>query len=347
MYNIKNYDYHLPEELIAQQPPAQRDLSRLLVMQRNNAKIEHRWFNNLVDYLQPGDTLILNETRVLPARLFGRRKNTGAKIEVLLLKELGNNRWEVLVKPGKKARVGEIINFYTPGEQKLMMEAIIKDKTDQGGRILKFIYQGNFLEILNAIGTMPLPPYVKEKLIDQTRYQTVYANIVGSAAAPTAGLHFTPDLLDKLQQKGIKLAKITLHVGLGTFRPVEVDDIRMHRMHAEFYQISSETADLINHTRRSGGRIVAVGTTSVRALETAANNEGIVQASAGDTDIFIYPGYSFKCVDALITNFHLPRSSLLMLVSALVGRNSVLAAYQTAVEKRYRFFSFGDAMLII
>lgn len=347
MYKLTDYDYHLPEELIAQQPAVQRDQSRLLVLHKNEQPMEHRLFNDIIEYLQPGDLLVLNETKVLPARLFGRRKSTGAKIEVLLLKQLANNRWEVLVKPGKKARLGEVISFYTQDGEKTIMEATIIANTDQGGRILEFAYQGNFLEILNLIGTMPLPPYIKEKLTEQSRYQTVYANIAGSAAAPTAGLHFTPSLLEQIQQRGIKLAKVVLHVGLGTFRPVDVDDIRKHQMHEEYYQITPEVAELINNTRRTGGRIVAVGTTSVRTLETATDAQGVVHAGNGYTGIFIYPGYKFKCIDALITNFHLPKSSLLMLVSALVGRERMLEAYRVAIEKRYRFFSFGDAMLII
>jgi S-adenosylmethionine:tRNA ribosyltransferase-isomerase len=317
MYKITDYDYNLPEELIAQQPAEQRDHSRLLVLHKENDGLEHRLFNDIVEYLQPGDVLVVNETKVLPARIFGKRKNTGAKIEVLLLKQLADNRWEVLVKPGKKARLGEVISFYTKDDKKIIMEASIIANTDQGGRILEFAYQGNFLEILNLIGTMPLPPYIKERLTDQARYQTVYANIEGSAAAPTAGLHFTPELLDQVQQKGIKLAKVLLHVGLGTFRPVDVEDIREHQMHQEYYQITSETAKLINQTRQAGGRIIAVGTTSIRTLETATDAQGVVHAGDGYTGIFIYPGYKFKCVDALITNFHLPKSSLLMLVSAL------------------------------
>lgn len=347
MYKLTDYDYYLPEELIAQQPAEQRDQSRLLVLHKNEHQMEHRLFNDIVEYLQPGDLLVINETKVLPARLFGRRKSTGAKIEVLLLKQLANNRWEVLVKPGKKARLGEVINFYTQDGEKAIMEATIIANTDQGGRILEFAYQGNFLEILNLIGTMPLPPYIKEKLTEQSRYQTVYANITGSAAAPTAGLHFTPLLLDQIQQKGVKLAKVVLHVGLGTFRPVDVEDIREHQMHEEYYQITPEVAQLINATRQAGGRIIAVGTTSVRTVETATDAQGVVHGGNGYTGIFIYPGYKFKCVDALITNFHLPKSSLLMLVSALVGRERMLEAYQVAIEKRYRFFSFGDAMLII
>lgn len=347
MYKLTDYDYNLPEELIAQHPVARRDHSRLMVLHKQDGRLEHKLFSDIIDYLLPGDILVINETKVLPARIFGRRKNTGAKIEILLLKQLTDERWEVLVKPGKRARVGESIVFYEQDGQKIIMEASIIANTDHGGRILEFSYRGNFLEILNHIGTMPLPPYIKEKLTDQTRYQTVYANITGSAAAPTAGLHFTTELLDTVQQKGIKLAKVLLHVGLGTFRPVEAEDIRAHKMHQEYYQVSPETAKLINDTRRNGGRIIAVGTTSVRTLETVADTQGIVRAGSGYTDIFIYPGYKFKCVDGLITNFHLPKSSLLMLVSAFVGREQTLQAYQEAVKEKYRFFSFGDAMLII
>lgn len=347
MYRLTDYDYNLPEELIAQQPVERRDHSRLLVLHKDDNLLEHRQFTNLVEYLRPQDVLVINETKVLPARIFGRRKNTGAKIEVLLLKQRQEDCWDVLVRPGKKARVGETICFFTSDSEQLVMEATIISKNNSGGRQLKFYYQGNFLEILDHIGTMPLPPYIKKELKDQKRYQTVYASIDGSAAAPTAGLHFTPELLAQIQQKGIKLAKVVLHVGLGTFRPVNVEDIRNHHMHKEYYYVAPETARLINNTRRQGGRIIAVGTTSVRTLETVTDTVGVVHSGSGYTNIFIYPGYHFKCIDALITNFHLPKSTLLMLVSALAGREKVLNAYQVAVQEKYRFFSFGDAMLII
>jgi S-adenosylmethionine:tRNA ribosyltransferase-isomerase len=345
MYKITDYDYYLPEELIAQEPIANRDQSRLLVMHKNSDLIEHQQFKDVIKYLKPNDTLVVNETKVIPARILGIRANTGAKIEVLLLKQLPNDQWEVLVKPGKRARVGEKILFNNG--QEFLMEADIIDKTDVGGRILEFKYQGNFLEILDRIGAMPLPPYIKKELHDKDRYQTVYANVEGSAAAPTAGLHFTPELIQQLKEHGINLVKILLHVGLGTFRPVNVDDIREHDMHSEYYEISQQAADVINKTRQQGGRIIAVGTTSVRTLETVADEHGMVKAASGNTNIFIYPGYQFKCVEGLVTNFHLPKSTLLMLISALTDREKILATYKVAVEQKYRFFSFGDAMLII
>ncbi|MEG6617086.1 tRNA preQ1(34) S-adenosylmethionine ribosyltransferase-isomerase QueA [Peptococcaceae bacterium 1198_IL3148] len=346
MYKLTDYDYYLPEELIAQEPIDKRDQSRLLVMYKDTDLIEHRHFKDIIKYLKPNDTLVLNETKVLPARIFGIRQNTGAKIEVLLLKQLSADRWEVLVKPGKRAQVGDKILFYNDQQQQLMAADIL-EKTDVGGRILQFKYQGSFLEILDRIGAMPLPPYIKKELQDKQRYQTVYAQVEGSAAAPTAGLHFTPELLQQLKDKGINIAKILLHVGLGTFRPVNVDDIREHAMHSEYYEISPQAADTINQTKRRGGRVIAVGTTSVRTLETTADERGMVHAGSGYTDIFIYPGYVFKCVDAMVTNFHLPKSTLMMLISALAGREKILATYKVAVEQKYRFFSFGDAMLII
>ncbi|MBM7855120.1 S-adenosylmethionine:tRNA ribosyltransferase-isomerase [Desulfohalotomaculum tongense] len=345
MYKTTDYDYHLPEELIAQEPLSKRDRSRLLVLHRESGLIEHRQFNHIGEYLRPGDTLVINDTKVLPARLYGRRKNTGAKIEVLLLEQLEGSRWEVLVKPGRRAKVGDTIVF--DDGRRVLMEADIIDSTDTGGRVLEFTYSGQFLELLDRIGTMPLPPYIKKELQDKQRYQTVYAQREGSAAAPTAGLHFTRELLQQLQQQGINVARVLLHVGLGTFRPVKVEDIREHKMHREYYEITPETAGIINKTKERGGRVIAVGTTSVRTLETAAGEDGEIHPAKGWTDIFIYPGYKFKCIDGLITNFHLPKSTLLMLVSAFAGREKIMAAYQEAVKKEYRFFSFGDAMLII
>ncbi|WP_031516102.1 tRNA preQ1(34) S-adenosylmethionine ribosyltransferase-isomerase QueA [Desulfofalx alkaliphila] len=345
MYNTSHYDYFLPEELIAQSPLEKRDQSRLMVLHRETGLIEHRNFSDLLLYLKKGDTLVVNETKVLPARLFGERQKTGAKIEVLLLKQLSESRWEVLVKPGKKAKIGEKLIFKNKG--RVIMDALVTDNTAAGGKVLQFNYKGNFLEVIDAIGTMPLPPYIKEQLKDKDRYQTIYARQEGSAAAPTAGLHFTPELIAGLQQEGIQIAKILLHVGLGTFRPVQTEDVRRHQMHEEYYQVTPQAADIINRNRKQGGRIIAVGTTSVRTLETVADSKGEVQAGSGWTDIFIYPGYKFKCVDCLITNFHLPKSTLLMLVSALAGRDKVLEAYGQAVQHKYRFFSFGDAMLII
>ncbi|MBP2649540.1 MAG: S-adenosylmethionine:tRNA ribosyltransferase-isomerase [Firmicutes bacterium] len=337
---LADFDYFLPEELIAQHPIAERDHSRLLVLNRTDGTIKHQHFFNLPEYLLPGDTLVFNDTRVIPARLIGHKPDTGGKIEVFLLNRLEGSSWEALVKPGRKARPGTLVKF----SDELSCE--IGETTDFGGRVVKFIFDGIFEEILDRLGETPLPPYIHSRLDDKERYQTVYAKSDGSAAAPTAGLHFTPELLTKLKDMGINLAFVTLHVGLGTFRPVNVDDVKSHVMHREYYSISPEAAAVINATKRRGGRIVAVGTTSVRTLETAAV-DGYVEAKSGWTDIFIYPGYNFKMVDGLVTNFHLPKSTLLMLVSALVGREKVLAAYNEAVEARYRFFSFGDAMLIM
>lgn len=345
MYSTDDYDFYLPEELIAQEPLEKRDASRLMVLNRSTGLIQSRRFTDILEYLNSGDMLVVNETKVLPARIYGQRKNTGAKIEVLLLKQLQDNQWETLVKPGKKVKVGDILDFSDNGQ--VLMEAEVIDYTDAGGRVLKFSYSGKFLELLDRIGSMPLPPYIKKELQDKDRYQTVYAQQEGSAAAPTAGLHFTPELLQSVQQKGVHLAKILLHVGLGTFRPVQVDDVREHQMHAEYYEINTQTAQLINDTRQKGGRIIAVGTTTVRTLETAADGNGYVHPGSGWTDIFIYPGYKYKCIDGLITNFHLPKSTLLMMVSALAGKEKILEAYNMAVNQRYRFFSFGDAMLII
>lgn len=340
--NVDAYDFHLPEELIAQTPLADRSSSRLLLVKKEDGELAHRHFTDIIDYLQPGDTLVLNDTRVIPARLFGVKEDTGAKAEVLLLKNLGDDRWEALVKPGKKLKTGAVIIFSDE------LRAVIEDEADMGGRTLRFIYQGIFQEILDRLGTMPLPPYIKETLDDRERYQTVYAKHEGSAAAPTAGLHFTEELLDQIEAKGVNIAYITLHVGLGTFRPMSVEKVEEHVMHSEFFVMSQETADIINATKEKGGRVVAVGTTSCRTLETVGKQcEGgpLVECS-GWTDIFIYPGYKFSVVNALITNFHLPKSTLVMLVSALAGREHILAAYEEAIEQKYRFFSFGDAMFI-
>ena len=335
-----DFVYDLPEELIAQTPIAQRDASRLLVLHKNDGSMEHRHFSDLPEYLHPGDCLVLNDSRVIPARLIGTRP-TGGVTEVMLVKELGDDCWECLCRPGKKMRIGAQVSF---GEGQLT--ATVEDVRPDGNRIVRFSYTGIFLEILDSLGQMPLPPYIKEKLDDPERYQTVYARRPGSAAAPTAGLHFTPELLDKIRAMGVKVCFVTLHVGLGTFRPVKVDTIEEHEMHSEYCTIPAETAQIINETRRSGGRVIAVGTTSCRTLESFAAEDGTVTESGAWTNIFIYPGYRFKCVDALVTNFHLPGSTLVMLVSALAGREKILNAYNTAVAERYRFFSFGDAMFI-
>ncbi|WHY18372.1 tRNA preQ1(34) S-adenosylmethionine ribosyltransferase-isomerase QueA [Paenibacillus sp. G2S3] len=340
--NVDAYDFHLPEELIAQTPLSDRSSSRLLLVNKEDGELAHRHFTDIINYFRPGDTLVLNDTRVIPARLFGVKEDTGAKAEVLLLKNLGDDRWEALVKPGKKLKTGAVIIFSDE------LRAVIEDEADMGGRTLRFIYQGIFQEILDRLGTMPLPPYIKETLDDRERYQTVYAKHEGSAAAPTAGLHFTKELLEQIEAKGVNIAYITLHVGLGTFRPMSVEKVEEHVMHSEFFVMSQETADTINATKEQGGRIIAVGTTSCRTLETVGRQcEGgpLVECS-GWTDIFIYPGYKFSVVNALITNFHLPKSTLVMLVSALAGREHILAAYEEAIEQKYRFFSFGDAMFI-
>jgi len=336
------FDFHLPEELIAQTPLADRLSSRLMVLNKETGAIEHDIFKHIQNYLKPGDCLVLNDTKVLPARLFGLKEDTGAKIEVLLLKQLENDRWETLIKPAKRIKKGMKISF---GEG--LLKAVCVEEIEHGGRILDFQYDGIFYEILDQLGKMPLPPYIKEQLDDQDRYQTVYARERGSAAAPTAGLHFTEELLEEIKAIGIHIAFITLHVGLGTFRPVSVDDINQHEMHAEFYQMTEGTTALLNEVRSSGGRIISVGTTSTRTLETIASSGGGFKEMSGWTDIFIYPGYEFKAIDGMITNFHLPKSTLIMLISALAGRESVLHAYETAVQERYRFFSFGDAMLIV
>lgn len=341
--NVDLYDFDLPERLIAQTPLPDRSASRLLALNKTTGEITHEVFSSLLDHLQPGDTLVLNDTKVIPARLFGVKEDTGAKAEVLLLKNLSGDRWETLVKPGKKLKKGNVIVF---GENRL--RAIVEEEGEMGARTLRFEYEGIFNEILDALGQMPLPPYIKEKLEDRDRYQTVYARHEGSAAAPTAGLHFTEELLERIKRKGVDIAFITLHVGLGTFRPMSVEKVEDHVMHEEYYILPAETADLLNRTRERGGRIIPVGTTSLRTLETAGNrcSGGPLTESSGWTDIFIYPGYEFKVVDALITNFHLPKSTLVMLVSALAGRERILAAYQEAIEQEYRFFSFGDAMFI-
>lgn len=333
--------YDLPEELIAQTPMEKRDASRLLVLDRKNGEIEHRHFYDLTEYLRPGDCLVLNNSRVIPARLFGTRP-TGGAVEVVLLKEVGDNRWECLTRPGKKMRPGTEVTFGENGELKAVVEEVMAD----GNRILRFSYEGIFLEILEHLGHMPLPPYIKEQLNDPERYQTVYSKEPGSAAAPTAGLHFTNELLDKIRAMGVEVAFVTLHVGLGTFRPVKVENVEEHEMHSEYCTIPAETAAVIRRTRERGGRVVAVGTTSCRTLESFAKPDGTVDPAGGWTNIFIYPGYKFKCIDALVTNFHLPGSTLVMLVSALAGKENILHAYETAVEQRYRFFSFGDAMFI-
>lgn len=337
------FDFHLPEELIAQVPLKNRADSRLMVLDKQTGAIQHTIFKNIKEFLRKGDCLVLNDTKVLPARLFGVKEDTGAKIEVLLLKQLEGDQWETLVKPAKRVKEGTKLSF---GDG--LLTAVCKETAEHGGRTLEFSYEGIFYEVLNELGEMPLPPYIKEQLDDKDRYQTVYAREPGSAAAPTAGLHFTETLLNEIRDMGVHIAFITLHVGLGTFRPVNVDDVLEHEMHSEFYMMTEETAHLLNEVRNSGGRIVSVGTTSTRTLETiAAQNNGIFTEGSGWTSIFIYPGYQFKAIDGMITNFHLPKSTLIMLVSALAGRENILRAYNTAVAERYRFFSFGDAMLII
>ena len=340
--NVNDFDYNLPEELIAQTPLKKRDSSKLLMMDKNSGEVKHEVFSNIIDYLNKGDVLVLNDTKVIPARLIGVKEETGAVIELLLLKELGEDTWECLSKPAKRLKVGTIVSF---GDGKLKAEVI--EKRDEGITIVKLIYDGILMEILDSLGTMPLPPYIHEKLEDQGRYQTVYAKYSGSAAAPTAGLHFTPELLKMIEDKGVIVTYVTLHVGLGTFRPVEVDNILEHKMHSEYYIMNEETANILNKAKDEGRRIIAVGTTSTRTLETiASNNDGRFIACSGDTNIFIYPGYEFKGIDCLITNFHLPKSTLVMLVSALSSRENILNAYQEAINNKYRFFSFGDSMFI-
>ncbi len=337
----KDFWYDLPEELIAQTPLQQRDASRLLILDRSTGEVDHQHFFDICDYLKPGDCLVMNDSRVLPARLLGHRP-TGGAVELLLLRDLGDKRWECLAKPGRKLQKGQEIVF---GDGQL--SAVVEDVCPDGNRIVCFTYEGIFLEVLERLGKMPLPPYIKAELQDRERYQTVYSRQTGSAAAPTAGLHFTNDLLGKIRGNGVKTAFITLHVGLGTFRPVKVEEITEHHMHSELCMISSETAQILNETKRSGGRVICVGTTSCRTLESLVNSDGTFEAKSRWTDIFIYPGYEFKAMDGLITNFHLPESTLVMLVSAFAGRENVLCAYEQAVQERYRFFSFGDAMCII
>ena len=339
--DVKDFDYYLPEELIAQDPLEDRSSSRLMVLDKKTGEIQHKIFKDILDYLKPGDCLVLNNTKVIPARLFGVKEGTQAKIEILLLKRKENDIWETLVKPGKKAKPGTKIIF---GDGLLVGEVI--DVVEDGNRLIQFSYEGIFEEILDQLGQMPLPPYITHTLKDKNRYQTVYAKYDGSAAAPTAGLHFTKELLEKVKEKGVDIAEVTLHVGLGTFRPVKVENVLDHHMHSEFYMVSAEAAEKINATKDRGGRVISVGTTSTRTLESAADESGRLKECSGWTEIFIYPGYKFKLIDCLITNFHLPQSTLVMLVSALAGREHVLAAYEEAVKEKYRFFSFGDAMFI-
>ena len=336
-----DFYYDLPQELIAQDPLEDRSSSRLLHLSMKDGSVEHRHFTDILDYLKEGDCLVVNDTRVIPARLYGHKEETGALIEILLLKRKENDIWECLVKPGKKARPGAKLVF---GDGILKGEII--DVVEEGNRLIQFQYEGIFEEILDQLGEMPLPPYITHKLEDKNRYQTVYAKHDGSAAAPTAGLHFTQELLQKVQEKGVKIAHVTLHVGLGTFRPVKVDDVENHHMHSEFYVVEEDQAKLINDTKKQGGRVISVGTTSCRTLESATDEDGVLHPGSGWTEIFIYPGYQFKMIDGLITNFHLPESTLMMLVSALAGKDRIMAAYEEAVKERYRFFSFGDAMFI-
>ncbi|WP_145449243.1 tRNA preQ1(34) S-adenosylmethionine ribosyltransferase-isomerase QueA [Staphylococcus hominis] len=340
--NVEEFDYHLPESLIAQTPLKNRDQSRLLVLGRKTGNIAHKHFTDIMDYFEPGDTLVLNDTRVMPARLFGLKEETGAKVEMLMLTRIEDNDWEVLLKPAKRIKVGNTLSF---GNGKIIAECI--KELEQGGRIMRLHYEGILEERLDELGEMPLPPYIKERLDDPDRYQTVYAKENGSAAAPTAGLHFTDELLQKIKDKGVNIAFITLHVGLGTFRPVSVEDIDDHEMHSEYYQMTKETADMLNKTKENRHRIISVGTTSTRTLETIRRDHEQFVATSGWTDIFIYPGFEYKAIDGLITNFHLPKSTLVMLVSAFSSREYILNAYKEAVKLKYRFFSFGDAMLII
>lgn len=339
--SLHDYYYDLPEALIAQDPLEDRSSSRLMVLDKESGSVEHHVFKDIIEYIHEGDCLVINDTKVLPARLYGNKVGTDAKIEILLLKRRENDIWETLVKPGKKCKVGTVISF---GDGILTGEVV--DIVEEGNRLIQFHYEGIFEEVLDQLGEMPLPPYITHKLEDKNRYQTVYAKNDGSAAAPTAGLHFTKELLEQIKKKGVKIAHVTLHVGLGTFRPVKVENILEHHMHSEFYMVDEKDADMINTCRANGGRVISVGTTSTRTLETVTDENGVVHAGSGWTQIFIYPGYHFKAIDCLITNFHLPESTLLMLVSALAGRENVLKAYETAVEEKYRFFSFGDAMFI-
>ena len=339
--DVKDFYFDLPEELIAQDPLKDRSSSRLLVLDKDTGEVQHRVFRDIVEYLRPGDCLVINDTKVIPARLFGIKKDTGAKIEILLLKRRENDIWETLVRPGKKCRPGTVIEF---GEGLLC--GTVVETVDDGNRLIRFSYKGIFEEILDRLGQMPLPPYITHELKDKNRYQTVYAKHEGSAAAPTAGLHFTNELLKQIEEMGVKVAHVTLHVGLGTFRPVKVENVLDHHMHSEFYVVEESEARKVNDTKAAGGRVICVGTTSCRTVESASTDDGILQAKTGWTEIFIYPGYRFKVLDALITNFHLPESTLVMLVSALAGREHILDAYKEAVKERYRFFSFGDAMFI-
>ncbi|MBR3720251.1 MAG: tRNA preQ1(34) S-adenosylmethionine ribosyltransferase-isomerase QueA [Clostridia bacterium] len=338
---VSDFNYDLPEELIAQTPIQKRDESRLMVLDKTNKTIEHKVFKDILDYLKPGDCLVRNNTKVIPARLYGVKEDTGVNVEFLLLKRIEGDIWEVMVHPGRRLKKGVIVTF---GDG--LLKAEILEQMENGNRKVKFEYKGIFNEILDQIGLMPLPPYIKERLKDKDRYQTVYAKYDGSAAAPTAGLHFTDELLEKIKAKGVEIANVTLHVGIGTFRPVKVENIEDHSMHSEHYYIKQEDADKINNARKNGGRIISVGTTSCRVLESVADENGFVKEVEGDTSIFIYPGYKFKCIDCLITNFHLPESTLIMLVSTLAGKDFVMSAYEEAVKERYRFFSFGDAMFI-
>ena len=339
--NVKDFDFYLPEELIAQHPLEKRDSSKLMVLDKKTGDISHKRFHDIVEYLKEGDTLVLNNTRVMPARLIGEKEETGGKIEFLLLKRVEKDKWECLAKPGKSARLGRKFNF---GDVKLKAEVL--EVKDNWNRIVEFFYDGIFEEVLDTLGEMPLPPYIHERLEDKERYQTVYSKENGSAAAPTAGLHFTKELLSEIKAKGINIVYLTLHVGLGTFRPVKVESLEEHEMHSEFYMLSKESADIINETKKRGNSVISVGTTSTRTLETIGDENGLVKEQSGWTNIFIYPGYNFKVVDKLITNFHLPESTLIMLVSTLAGRDNVMNAYKEAVNERYRFFSFGDAMFI-
>ena len=339
--NTSDFYYDLPHELIAQTPLKNRQKSRMMVLDRSKDFVEHKVFEDIVDYINPGDTLVLNDTKVIPARLFGHRVGKEEKIEILLLKQLEDDKWQTLVKPGKKCKVNDIIEF----DETLKLKIV--DILEDGQRVVKFIYDGIFNEILDRLGTMPLPPYITEKLDDPDRYQTVYSKHEGSAAAPTAGLHFTKEVLKKLEEKGVNLVYVTLHVGLGTFRPVKVDDVTKHQMHSEYYIITKEACDIINNTKKQGKRVIAVGTTSCRVLESATDDDGVIRPHAEETSIFIYPGYKFKMIDGLLTNFHLPESTLIMLVSALATKDKIMKAYKIAVEEKYRFFSFGDCMLIL
>lgn len=339
--DVKDFYYDLPQELIAQDPLEDRSSSRLMVLDKNTGEVTHRVFKDITDYLRPGDCLVINNTKVIPARLYGVKEGTEAKIEILLLKRKENDIWETLVKPGKKAKPGTVIRF---GDG--ILKGTVVDVVEEGNRLIQFSYEGIFEEILDQLGQMPLPPYITHQLKDKNRYQTVYAKHEGSAAAPTAGLHFTKELLQEIEDRGVKIAHVTLHVGLGTFRPVKVENVLDHHMHSEFYVVEKSEAEKINSTKREGGRVICVGTTSCRTIESASDENGVLKAGSGWTDIFIYPGYQFKILDCLITNFHLPESTLVMLVSALAGREHVLAAYEEAVKERYRFFSFGDAMFI-